>query len=70
LKDYEQAKKYMDLAFIHETEPSGVMLEHYGDILYQLGNKYEAISFWKKADSTTEGSKNLSRKIKEGKYYE
>jgi tetratricopeptide (TPR) repeat protein len=70
LEDYEQAKKYMDLAFIHEAEPSGVMLEHYGDILYHLGNKPEAISYWKKAESTTETSKNLSLKIKEGKYHE
>jgi tetratricopeptide (TPR) repeat protein len=70
LEDYEQAKKYMDLAFIHEAEPSGVMLEHYGDILYHLGNKSEAISYWKKAEATTEVSKNLSLKIKEGKYYE
>jgi len=48
LKDYEQAKKYMDLAFIHETEPSGVMLEHYGDILYQLGNNMRQLAFGRK----------------------
>jgi predicted negative regulator of RcsB-dependent stress response len=46
------------------------MLEHYGDILYHLGNKSEAISYWKKAEGTTETSKNLSLKIKEGKYHE
>lgn len=70
LKDYDQAKKYMDLAFTHEANPSGVMLEHYGDILYHLGNKSEAFSYWKKAEATTEASKNLSLKLKEGKYYE
>lgn len=70
LKEYDQAKKYMDLAFINEAEPSGVMLEHYGDILYHLGNKSEAISYWKKAENTTEASKHLSIKIKEGKYHE
>jgi len=64
LKNSEASKKYMDLAFYkHETEPSGGYVEHYGDILYQLGNKYEAISFLKKADSTMK-VKHLSRKIK------
>jgi tetratricopeptide (TPR) repeat protein len=70
LQDYELAKKYMDMALAQETEPSGVMLEHYGDILYHLGEKAEAISYWKKAQATTEVSKNLALKIKEGKYHE
>jgi tetratricopeptide (TPR) repeat protein len=68
--DYEGAKKYMDLAMEHETEPSGVMLEHYGDILYHLGKKSEAISYWKKAENSPEASDKLSQKIKEGKYHE
>jgi len=70
LKEYEDAKKYMGLALANEEEPSGVMLEHYGDILYHLGNKTEAISYWKKAENTSETSENLSLKIKEGKYHE
>lgn len=68
--DYEGAKKYMDQAFKFEVEPSGVMLEHYGDILYHLGKKSEAISYWKKAESTPEASEKLPQKIREGKYYE
>ncbi len=70
LEDYEQAKKYMDLALAQEEEPSGVMLEHYGDILYHLGNKTEALTYWKKAEGTTEASAQLALKIKEGKYHE
>ncbi|SIN66787.1 tetratricopeptide repeat protein [Algoriphagus halophilus] len=68
--DYEGAKKYMDLALEHEAEPSGVMLEHYGDILYHLGKKSEAISYWKKAENSPEASDKLPQKIKEGKYHE
>lgn len=68
--DYKGAKKYMDLAMEHEAEPSGVMLEHYGDILYHLGNKSEAISYWKKAEKSPEASDKLPQKIKEGKYHE
>tara|TARA_R110002012_G_scaffold280920_2_gene469774 strand:+ start:105134 stop:106861 length:1728 start_codon:yes stop_codon:yes gene_type:complete len=70
LKDYEGAKKYMDLAMKHESEPSGVMLEHYGDILFHLGQKNEALSYWKKAEGSPEASDKLSQKIKEGKYHE
>ncbi|MFC5624887.1 tetratricopeptide repeat protein [Algoriphagus winogradskyi] len=70
MKDYEGAKKYMDLALMHETQPSGVMLEHYGDILFHLGKKNEALSYWKKAEGSPEASDKLSQKIKEGKYHE
>ncbi|WP_223271853.1 tetratricopeptide repeat protein [Algoriphagus ratkowskyi] len=70
MEDYEGAKKFMDLALQHEAEPSGVMLEHYGDILFHLGKKNEAISYWKKAEVTPEASDKISQKIKEGKYHE
>lgn len=70
MEDYEGAKKFMDLAMKHEAEPSGVMLEHYGDILFHLGKKNEAISYWKKAEETPEASDRISQKIKEGKYHE
>jgi tetratricopeptide (TPR) repeat protein len=68
--DYEAAKKYMFDALNSETEPSGVMLEHYGDILYHLDEKAEALIYWIKAEKTSEKSDKLSQKIKEGKYYE
>jgi tetratricopeptide (TPR) repeat protein len=68
--DYEAAKKFMLDALNNETEPSGVMLEHYGDILYHLDEKAEALIYWKKAEQTSEKSDSLSQKIKEGKYYE
>ena len=70
MEDYEGAKKHMDQALKFELNPSGVMLEHYGDILYHLGKKSEAISYWKKAESSPEASDKLSQKIREGKYYE
>ncbi|UZD24267.1 tetratricopeptide repeat protein [Algoriphagus halophytocola] len=70
LKDYQGAKKYMDLALEHEAEPSAVMMEHYGDILYHLGKKSEAITYWKKAEGSPEASEYLEQKIKEGKYHE
>lgn len=70
MEDYEGAKKFMELAMKHEEKPSGVMLEHYGDILFHLGKKNEALSYWKKAEGSSEASDKLSQKIKEGKYHE
>jgi tetratricopeptide (TPR) repeat protein len=70
LKDYENAKKYMELAIENDKNPSGVLWEHYGDILYHLGRKNEALTYWKKALGTPEASKELSEKIKNQKYYD
>jgi tetratricopeptide (TPR) repeat protein len=70
LKDYEGAKKYMELALKYEESPSGVMLEHYGDILFHLGNSNEAIAYWKKAEGGEETSEFLLKKIKDKKYYD
>lgn len=70
LKDYEGAKKYMELALENDESPSGVMWEHYGDILYHLGNRNDAISYWKKAEGGDETSEVLIRKIKDRKYYD
>lgn len=67
---YQDAQQQMDAAIKNDPNPSGVILEHYGDILYHLGKTQEAISWWKKAEGTTEASDKLSQKIKEGKYYE
>ncbi|MFD2037634.1 tetratricopeptide repeat protein [Belliella marina] len=70
LEDYQNAKTYMEKALKYDESPSGVMLEHYGDILYHLGNKNEALSFWKKAEGGEETSELLIKKIKDKKYYE
>jgi predicted Zn-dependent protease len=70
MKDYEGAKKYMELALENEESPSGVMWEHYGDILYHLGNSNDAISYWKKAEGGDETSDMLIKKIKDRKYYD
>lgn len=70
LEDYESAKKYMSRAIENENDPSGVMYEHYGDILYKLGNTNEAVKFWKKAEGGDEVSNLLVKKIKDKKFYE
>jgi tetratricopeptide (TPR) repeat protein len=67
-KDYTLAKFYMETAIKNGGDKNGVIVEHYGDILFMLGQKDEAILQWKKALETGEGSKFLSEKIKQQRY--
>jgi len=68
MKDYEGAKKQLDKAVINTK--SGTILEHYGDVLYQLGNKAGALEYWKKAKDAGDASDLINKKIAEGKLYE
>lgn len=47
-KDYSQALYYMKLAIQYSPEISGVLYEHYGDILYRNDEKEKALEMWKK----------------------
>lgn len=67
-KDYKLARFYMETALKNGGDKNGVIVEHYGDILYMLGDKQEALVQWKKALTTGEGSELLSKKIKEERY--
>jgi len=70
LADYDQAKIWMQKSLANGSDMSAVVVEHYGDILYQLGNVEDAIIEWKKAKKLGEASKFLDRKIEDGKLYE
>ena len=70
LKEYEQAKEWIEKALENGGDKSAVVVEHYGDILYQLKDVEDAISQWKKAKELGEASKFLNQKIEEGKLYE
>ena len=70
LEDYEQAKIWMQKSLANGGDVSAVVVEHYGDILYQLGDIEHAIIEWKKAKKLGEASKFLDKKIEEGKLYE
>jgi len=70
LKEYEGAKEWMEKALKNGGDKSAVVVEHYGDILYQLGNVGAAIIQWKKAKELGEASKFLDKKLEDGKLYE
>ena len=69
LADYEQAKIWMQKSLANGSDGSAVVVEHYGDILYKLGNIEGAILEWKKAKNLGEASKFLDKKIEDGKLY-
>ena len=49
---------------------SGAVLEHYGDILYLLGEQELALEKWEEAKILGDTSESLEKKIKDKKYYE
>ena len=68
---YQEAKKYMEKVFKYDKNASGINYEHYGDILYQMGDVKGAVKNWKKAKKAGgEVSEFLEQKIKDEKLYE
>ena len=70
LNDFAGAKEWQEKAMKADGSKSGTILEHYGDILFQLGNKDEALKYWKQAKELGTDSGTIDRKIGEGKYVE
>ena len=68
LREYPQARVYIDMALDHGGDESGVIIEHAGDIYYKLGEKDKALEFWNKAALKGDGSDNLKVKIQRKKY--
>ena len=68
---YTMAKIYIENAVKYsEDDPSSVVLEHYGDILYKTGEEEKALEQWKKAKELGSDSETLDKKIKTKKYTE
>lgn len=66
-KNYSLAKSCMKTAIELSENPSGVLYEHYGDILYMNGEKEEAIRMWKRAlNMNDKACGDLEYKIKNG----
>lgn len=68
--NYKEAKEWLEKALANGGNESGVILEHYGDVLFKLNDNEGAISYWKKAKEKEGYSDLLDKKINEGKYYE
>jgi len=70
LKKYADAKQWIEKALQHGKDSSATQTEHYGDILFYLGNNDAAVQNWKKAKEYGAKSPFLDRKINEKKYIE
>lgn len=70
LERYKDAKKWMEKVFSYDKNPQGINYEHYGDILYKLGETKNAVQNWKKAKKLGGTSEFIDQKIKDEKIYE
>jgi tetratricopeptide (TPR) repeat protein len=65
--DYSLAKFYIRSAIEKDKEPSEVLYDHYGDILFMNGEKEEAKTMWIKALELSDGKNDkLKHKIEHG----
>jgi len=68
--EYTEAETLLKKALAISTSANGTILEHYGDVLFKLNNKEEALNYWKKAKETGGASKLIDKKILEINYIE
>ncbi|MBC6611923.1 tetratricopeptide repeat protein [Hymenobacter sp. BT507] len=68
LKDYTGARQALETALKHSSD--GTLLEHYGDVLFQLQQPTQAVAAWERAKKAGDASILIDRKIKEKKLYE
>jgi tetratricopeptide (TPR) repeat protein len=62
-KDYKQARIYLEKAVNSGKKVSATITEHYGDVLYQLGETDAALAQWQKAKEMGSQSIDLDKKI-------
>lgn len=67
---HADAKVWMEKAIAGSPEPDGVLLEHYGDILFESGDAAAAVEQWRKAKAKGGASPLIDRKITEGRRVE
>ena len=67
--EYKEAKVYIEKA-LNGSDISGTIIEHYGDILFKLGEVDKAVMQWQKAKGMDESSELIDKKIADRKLYE
>ena len=63
LKNYSEALEILKVAIDAGGNTSGEVLDHYGDALFQTGNKTEALIYWKKAKELGVDNPFIDQKI-------
>ncbi|HYV91721.1 MAG TPA: tetratricopeptide repeat protein [Chitinophagales bacterium] len=67
---YKDAKDWLSKALQNGGDQDGAVLEHYGDILFKLGDVDGAVQYWMKAKVKNVESETIDKKIAERKLYE
>jgi len=70
LQRYDDAKTWVGKALEDKDSVSAEVMEHYGDILFKLGDTSQALEYWQKAKAKGPGSALLEKKITEKKLLE
>ena len=68
LGDYKEAKKFLELAL--DGDASGTIIEHYGDVLFKLGDIENAVKQWNRAKGMDDTSDLIDKKIADRQLYE
>ncbi|WP_310391216.1 tetratricopeptide repeat protein [Hymenobacter sp.] len=68
MKDYAGARAAFEK--IQLATKDGSIIEHYGDVLFQLGEREKAVAQWQRARKIGGASNLLERKLKDQKLYE
>lgn len=69
MKRFEEAKAYAEKMISLETELSGVVLHHIGDIYAKCGDIEKALIYWQQAHNAGDESNILKKKIRKRRYY-
>jgi tetratricopeptide (TPR) repeat protein len=69
-KKYVTAEEWLKKALDNGGNNDAQILEHYGDVLFQLGKKEDALTYWQNAKKIGSVSKFLNQKILEKKIIE
>jgi tetratricopeptide (TPR) repeat protein len=67
---FQDAKDWEDKSLLHGGAKDNAVLDHYGDILYKLGDKDKALEYWQKAKDGGLQSDVLDKKIRDKRLYE
>jgi tetratricopeptide (TPR) repeat protein len=70
LERYDEALIWIEKAYEIDGKENAELNEHYGDILFKMGNKKKAIKYWKRAKDLGGESEFLEKKISEKKLFE
>lgn len=68
LGKYGEAKTWIERALRNSASGNPVYLEHYGDVLFLMGNETQGLAEWAKARAAGNDSEKLKKKIDEKKY--